>query len=33
LQGELDRKIVKSYLIFGLTSILVVLLSARWFET
>jgi hypothetical protein len=33
LQGELDKKIVKSYLIFGLTSILIVLLSARWFET
>lgn len=31
IQGELDKKIIKSYLIFGLASILVVLLSARWF--
>jgi hypothetical protein len=32
IEGELDKKIVKLYLIFGFTSILVVLLTARWFE-
>ncbi len=32
LKGSLDSKIVKLYLLFGFTSILVVLLSARWFQ-
>lgn len=32
LKETLDKKIVKLYLIFGLSSILIVLLSARWFE-
>jgi hypothetical protein len=33
LKGELDKKIIKLYLTFGFASILIVLLSARWFET
>lgn len=32
LKGQLDKKIIKLYLIFGFTSVLIVLLSARWFE-
>ena len=32
LKGILDGKIVKLYLFFGFSSILIVLLSARWFE-
>lgn len=32
LKGELDNKVIKLYLIFGLCSMFIVLLSARWFE-
>lgn len=32
LKNDLDNKVIKWYLIFGLLSIFVVLLSARWFE-
>lgn len=30
LLGKIDKKIIKLYLIFGLSSILIVLLTARW---